>query len=189
MLGFQYSEHQERRPRPGILSTIRVPAKMLCKRAPSDKYPSPAASVHPLVLGNRPPIAESHRVFSCGTCGKEVRICCRCDRGQRYCSKECSRVARRKSVRKAVRRYRKTAQGRRNHARCQKRWHLRWATTVVHQASSPTPPVAKASPVRATRASPPWAAELEPLFRCHFCGGPCGPVVPREPLWPFRRRD
>ena len=45
----------------------------------------------------------SARLFHCARCGRQVRICSRCDRGNRYCGSDCARAARADSVRAAGR--------------------------------------------------------------------------------------
>lgn len=120
---------------------------------------------------------ESHRIFYCPRCGKQVVICRRCDRGHKYCSKECSREARRASNREAARRYQKTPKGARNHAARQKRYRNRLQSTVTHHTSPAQPITAELISVVATTcvATAEIAPEVDPLvLRCHFCGRVCG---------------
>ena len=48
---------------------------------------------------------ESYRLYSCGRCAQQVRICRGCDRGNQYCAGECARIRRRESLRRAGERY------------------------------------------------------------------------------------
>ena len=83
-------------------------------------------------------IKGDFRSFSCKRCGKCVRICRRCDRGQRYCSPACSRQARRFSVRAAERRYRESEPGHRGNARRQREYYRRnqlRKENLTHQGS------------------------------------------------------
>ena len=84
-------------------------------------------------------IRREFRVFICGTCGKTVRICRRCDRGQRYCSKPCSREARRKSNREAGRRHRKKPLWRRGNRRRQSDYRQRKKSVTHHASARPDP--------------------------------------------------
>jgi len=61
-------------------------------------------------------------VLCCGDCGIEFRMCSRCWRVQRYCSKECSLNARKKSHRQSQRKYSKTPKGRQVHIKKQRQY-------------------------------------------------------------------
>lgn len=88
-------------------------------------------------------------MFRCTRCRIEVRLCSRCDRGQRYCGEECSAPSRRDSCLEAGRRYQQTECGRRANAKRQKEWRNREIErqqnpTVTHQGSPTLPLVAEA---------------------------------------------
>ena len=65
---------------------------------------------------------DDARLFLCARCRRQVLICSRCDRGQRYCGARCSGPARRESLRAAGRRYQQTRRGRHCHAERQRRY-------------------------------------------------------------------
>ena len=88
-------------------------------------------------------IQDTHRIYYCGRCRKQVVICSRCDRGQIYCSDGCSDAARERSSREAGKRYQESSKGQENHARRQKSYRTRSASTVTHQGSPETAPVAE----------------------------------------------
>lgn len=70
-------------------------------------------------------IRETHRLFLCARCRRQVRICSRCDRGQIYCSRECSQSSRRESIWEAGRRYQQSSRGAEKHAERQRRYRMR----------------------------------------------------------------
>lgn len=72
------------------------------------------------------------RLFNCQQCGRQRRICRRCDRGQRYCSTSCRQQARRRCVAQANARYQHSARGARVHAARQARWRARQKEKVTH---------------------------------------------------------
>jgi len=59
---------------------------------------------------------DDFRLYSCARCLKLVRICRRCDRGNRYCSAECRVAGRRDCVRDARHRYQHSPRGRLLHS-------------------------------------------------------------------------
>jgi hypothetical protein len=123
------------------------------------------------------PIEESHRIFQCRRCGKQVRICTRCDRGQRYCSDACRTISRRGAIRAASRRYQETPQGAENHRRREKRYRISITGRVTHQGSPPLLTVASQAAilVAAYAAKREGAREDYPECDCcDFCGRPCG---------------
>jgi hypothetical protein len=61
------------------------------------------------------------RMAFCPKCKAFFWICRRCDRGQRYCSKECSVAARKASRKRARQRYRNSERGRAKHRRAERR--------------------------------------------------------------------
>lgn len=100
-------------------------------------------------LGHSPEAGmdESARLFLCRRCCVQVRLCSRCDRGQRYCTPSCSSAARRIAQREAARRYQCSRAGRMAHAARSRRWRgrrrgiepgaaaLADANIVTHQGS------------------------------------------------------
>src|SRR6267143_2831976 len=75
------------------------------------------------------------RRLVCGRCGKEVWICPRCERGQRYCSRPCTLEARRVSSRRAGHRFRAKTPGRLGNARRQRDWYRRRQATALNTAN------------------------------------------------------
>ena len=67
---------------------------------------------------------DDARLFLCARCRRQVLICSRCDRGQRYCGARCSGPARRESLRAAGRRYQHSRRGRHCRAERQRRYGL-----------------------------------------------------------------
>lgn len=155
-------------------------------------------------------ISESHRLFNCARCHRQVRICRRCDRGHRYCTDGCAQAARRDSVRRAGRTYQQSPAGRRRNGLRQARY--RWQVwrqharpspfRVTHQGSPKVSPAAQldlttqaegpATPTAATeevhRHDPDAIARAEDC--CHFCLAACGPFVRLDFLrrpWPRGR--
>lgn len=150
-------------------------------------------------------------MFTCARCHRQVAICTRCDRGQRYCSAHCRRQQRTANVREAVRRYQQTPHGARNNAARQKLWRLRSATrivtTVTHHPSITHSLLREEVPVKnapkencdATSHRTPVIAHRIPVLlptgetgqtvrRCDFCGRPCGSYARSETLSAYRRR-
>ena len=77
---------------------------------------------------------DDARVFRCARCQCQVRVCSRCDRGQRYCGARCTGAARAESVRVAGRRYQRTRRGRVAHAWRQHRYRERLHRYREHRA-------------------------------------------------------
>ena len=77
---------------------------------------------------------NTYRMFSCSKCRKLVTICSKCDRGNRYCSKDCSRAARQASLKRSQKRYQRTLKGAKNHAKRQRRYRQR-RNKVTHHSS------------------------------------------------------
>ena len=78
---------------------------------------------------------EAYRLYSCGRCAEQVRICRDCDRGNRYCAGECAMVRRRESLRRAAKRFQESYRGACRHAARQHAWRKRHAQKVTHQGS------------------------------------------------------
>ena len=78
---------------------------------------------------------KSYRLYSCGRCAEQVRICSDCDRGNQYCASECARIRRRESRHRAGKRYQLSYRGALRHAARQLAWRSRQAPKVTHQGS------------------------------------------------------
>ena len=77
----------------------------------------------------------TYRLYSCARCAAQVRICRRCDRGNRYCAGACARMQRCESLRRAGARYQRSYRGACRHAARQCAWRARCAQEVTHQGS------------------------------------------------------
>ena len=98
-------------------------------------YASDARLCPVLRAGSMRASERTYRLYSCGRCAKQVRICCDCDRGNRYCAEECARERRRESLRRAGERYQRSYRGAYGHAARQRAWRERQAHKVTHQGS------------------------------------------------------
>jgi hypothetical protein len=78
---------------------------------------------------------ESYRLYSCGRCARQVRICRDCDHGNRYCAGECAAQRRRESLHRAGARYQCSHRGASRHAARQSAWRERRAQKVTHHGS------------------------------------------------------
>lgn len=78
---------------------------------------------------------QSYRLYNCGRCAEQVRICRRCDRGNQYCPGGCAELRRRESMRRAGARYQGSYRGAYAHAARQRAWRERQAQEVTHQGS------------------------------------------------------
>lgn len=85
---------------------------------------------------------HSHRLFNCGRCGRQLRICSRCDRGNIYCP-ECSVICRAESSLAAGARYQRTPEGAWKHAERQRRHRERLLRDVTHRGSVESPGLPK----------------------------------------------
>ena len=129
---------------------------------------------------------KSYRLYSCGRCANQVRICRDCDRGNRYCAGECAQMGRRESLRRAGERYQLSYRGACNHAARSRALRKRCAQEVTHQGSQASAvalivvPTSTTAPSQGTDEDTPYVelqahtASLE-TPRCCFCG--C--VLPR----------
>ena len=129
---------------------------------------------------------KSYRLYNCGRCAQQVRICRDCDRGNRYCAGECAGLRRCESLLRAARRYQRSYRGACAHAARQRAWRERQAQEVTHQGSIPTAvsvTVANNSTQTTTRGTHAQIASLESqahsaarhahrmaVSRCSFCG-------------------
>ncbi len=143
---------------------------------------------------------KTYRLYSCGRCAKQVRICRDCDRGNRYCAQECAQIRRRESLQRASERYQQSYRGACKHAARSRAWRQRDAQKVTHQGSQasavavivvptstatptqgtyddtpcvePQPPTAMREARRAMRHAH-WPTHHHtglPAARCCFCG-------------------
>lgn len=125
---------------------------------------------------------ETYRLYSCGRCQWQVRICRHCDHGNLYCAEVRASVRRRESVRRAGERYQRSYRGACQHAARQRTWRARQRQKVTHQGSSLaaiTATVALAASAVTTEvdnadsaAVKPQASlyhRLFPALRCSFC--------------------
>jgi hypothetical protein len=81
---------------------------------------------------------KTYRLYNCGRCAQQVRICRDCDRGNRYCAGECAGLRRRESLLRAGERYQRSYRGACRHAARQSAWRERQAQQVTHHGSIPT---------------------------------------------------
>lgn len=125
---------------------------------------------------------KTYRLYSCGRCVAQVRICGWCDRGNRYCAGECARIRRRESLRRAGKRYQLSYRGACRHAARQSAWRRRQAQKVTHQGSlaNPVPVIVAASAIQTgtegadaditTLEPPPLPYRARAAHYCSFCG-------------------
>jgi hypothetical protein len=126
---------------------------------------------------------ETYRLFSCGRCACQVRICRDCDHGNRYCAGECAAVRRRESLHRAGARYQCSYRGASRHAARQSAWRERQAQKVTHHGS--VPPAVAGTVVASSPLCPPSLgthADLVPLA-CTMALA----VGKRSTRWPLQR--
>lgn len=114
------------------------------------------------------------RVFACERCAQHVRICHRCDRGQRYCRDGCAAEARRESLHRAGQRYQRSPRGRRCHARRQSVYRQRQSEKVTHQGFWRPADYGTVELSNATQEvddETPPGVEIAPNTTCHFAIG------------------
>ena len=116
---------------------------------------------------------KPYRLYSCGRCARQVRICCECDRGNRYCAGACAKIRRRESLLRAGERYQLSYRGACGHAARQSAWRSRQAQKVTHQGS-----LSSADAVIAGRQ---WRHWGQTPFHALFDGRPLGSGVARRP--------
>lgn len=131
-------------------------------------------------------LEDDARLFNCQCCGRQLRVCRRCDRGQRYCSPQCRGAGRRQSQREANARYQDTRRGARHHAARQARWRERQKHKVTYHGFR--------TPHRAEKVGPVLLSETEDVHssqkvrkpvRCDFCHRLLGRFLR---FWPLHRR-
>lgn len=81
---------------------------------------------------------KTYRLYSCGRCANQVRICRDCDRGNLYCAGACALIRRRESLRRAAERYQSSYRGACLHAARQSTWRKRQMQKVTHRGSLPS---------------------------------------------------
>lgn len=121
------------------------------------------------------------RLFLCARCRAQVVICSRCDRGHIYCAGECANRARGDAQRAASRRYRASHRGRLLHAARARRYRAR-QKNVTHHGSLPAAANDLLGGAVMTTASDAVSAGDEPrqaMWRCHWCGCRCPPLIRR----------
>jgi hypothetical protein len=132
-------------------------------------------------------LEESHRIFNCAKCSRQVIICRACDRGDIYCSDLCAREQRTRSLSEAGKRYQGSFEGRRHHAARQAKYRERHSASeekVTHHGSTATPECGSTNIVT-TAAPVSDAAQLcqrisGPVLLCHKCKLPCGALTRRD---------
>ncbi len=119
------------------------------------------------------------RLYLCAGCRIQVLICSRCDRGQRYCSKDCSKSARSRSLGAANERYQKSPQGRLKHAERMRRYR-RYKNKVTYQGSAPDTPndLLITNSAQDQKSTVLLSQAITSRVRqCHFCGAVCSEFV------------
>lgn len=139
-------------------------------------------------------LEDTPRLYHCGRCGEQVRICRRCDRGNTYCAGSCAPIRRRESLHRAGARYQQSYRGACRHAARQSAWRRRRTQKVTHLgslasntavivASLSTESVTEVTDAEAThpkqRSSPPCAAQSAQIS-AHTLARPY-PHYPAEP--------
>ena len=145
----------------------RVKARLPCLYA-SDARLCPA-----LRAGVMGASEKTYRLYSCGRCVVQVRICGKCDRGNRYCAGECAKIRRRESLLRAGERYQLSHRGACLHAARQSAWRERQVQKVTHQGSLPSavPVIVVTSSAQSTIPGTHGdsASIQPPPHRCSFC--------------------
>ncbi len=119
---------------------------------------------------------DSFRLFNCALCFQQVRLCSKCDRGNRYCGQICASLARRRSKTEAGQRYQRSFRGALNHANRQAAYRVHTGKEVTHQGSSEGTAPAILSLENDKETFEPSAAkpETKESNRCSGCGALCG---------------
>jgi hypothetical protein len=172
-------------PREPIRRAVSAPRRYLSSRLRGGPVPS-----------------DSGRLYRCAGCGRQVIICRRCDRGNRYCGVTCRQQARRQRQKEARQRYQQSWKGRRKAAQRQQRYRDRGKQKVTHQSPQPGAPGAQrgvsqqrsaeqqtakeqshdatGSPHPPVEPAPPGAGAKEeepPVVRCALCGRRCSEYI------------
>lgn len=113
---------------------------------------------------------KTYRLYGCGRCAQQVRICRDCDHGNVYCAGECAQIRRSESLRRAGERYQLSHRGAGRHAARQSTWRKRRAQKVTHQGSLPsaeTPIVALIATQTTTEGTHAEILPIQPLAQLH----------------------
>ena len=110
----------------------RIKARLPCL------YASDARLCPVLRVGSMGASEKTYRMYGCGRCAEQVRICSDCDHGNVYCAGECAQIRRRESLCRAGERYQLSYRGACLHAARQSAWRQRQAQIVTHQGSLPS---------------------------------------------------
>jgi hypothetical protein len=138
---------------------------------------------------------KTYRLYSCGRCATQVRICRDCDRGNQYCAGDCAQIRRRESVGRAGVRFQSSRRGALLHAARQSAWRARRVQKVTHQGSVPgiDAAIVVTSPTTTEDPDVELAALLLPALphrprtllavpKCSFCGRPLPAFARSGPL-------
>jgi hypothetical protein len=129
---------------------------------------------------------ESYRLYSCGRCRRQVRICCNCDHGNRYCEGECAAVRRRESLHRAGARYQCSYRGACRHAARQSAWRERRAQKVTHHGSL-DPATAGTVTTRSSPCPPPEGIHADFVSLAVLPSTLALVTGPRTARWPLQR--
>ena len=134
-------------------------------------------------------VKDTARHFDCASCGRQVVLCRRCDRGHVYCSRSCGEAARRRSLRLAGQRYQNSRRGRHKHAQRQRRYrerlghraseNCRLAQKVTHHrlTGEHRRPFVRKTPDGRPGTRPSGQERPTGILRCDGCGRFCGRVA------------
>lgn len=100
------------------------------------------------------PMRDTYRLFQCGRCQKQIRLCRECDRGQRFCEQPCRAEQRRLGQRRAGAAYQRTRRGRGLHAARMQRYRERQPSRLAKNLAQK---VTHHTVTEATRAATPEA--------------------------------
>lgn len=93
----------------------------------------------------------------CGICNQRFSVCCKCWRGQNYCSKVCTKEARRRLRIKAQAKYRKSQNGKLKQSKHQRKYRKeRTREKIVSDHSS--------------KVEPDGVKSVRSIGVCNFCG-------------------
>jgi len=101
-------------------------------------YASDARFCPVLRVGSMRANEKTYRLYGCGRCAQQVRICRDCDHGNVYCAGECAQIRRTESLHRAGERYQLSHRGACRHAARQSAWRKRRVQKVTHQGSLPS---------------------------------------------------
>jgi hypothetical protein len=130
---------------------------------------------------------ETYRLYSCGRCACQVRVCCDCDHGNRYCAGECAAVRRRESLHRAGARYQCSYRGASRHAARQSAWRERRAQKVTHHGSLPA--TAAGTVTTGSPPSPPEGIHADLVSLAALPSTLALVTGPRATRWALQRRS